>query len=72
MLRKDDIAFSPCFFIVQKQGQYTEPAALRVFAIKALPKVFGLVCVGDNFRIQSNGELYELLNDMDIKQRHYI
>ena len=31
-------------------------------------KIFGLISVGIDFRIQSHNKLYELLNDMDIMQ----
>ena len=52
------------------QGPYplmsTDAAALTVFERKVLHKILGPLRVGDNFRIQSNSELYELLNDMDI------
>ena len=47
----------------------TDAAALRVFERKVLRKIFGLVRVGDDFRIRFNSELYELLNDIDIVQR---
>ena len=47
----------------------TDAAALRVFERKVLPKIFGPVRVGDDFRIRFNSELYELLNDMDVVQR---
>ena len=45
----------------------TDAAALRVFERKVLRKIFGWR-VGDDFRIRSNSELYELLNDMDVVQ----
>ena len=47
----------------------TNAAALRVFERKILLKIFRPVRVGDDFRIRSNNELYELLKDMDIVQR---
>ena len=47
----------------------TDAAALRVFERKVLRKIFGLVRVGDDFRIRFNSELYELLKDMDVVQR---
>ena len=47
----------------------TDVAARRVLDRKALRKIFVPVRVGDDFRIQSNSELYELLNNMDVMQR---
>ena len=44
----------------------TDVTALWLFERKVLRKIFGPVCVGDNFRIRYNSELYELLNDMDV------
>ena len=43
----------------------TDTAALRAFK----RKVLGLVRVANDFRIRSNSELHELLNDMDVAQR---
>ena len=44
----------------------TDAAALRIFERKVLRKIFGPVRVGDDFRIRSNRELYELLNDIGV------
>ena len=44
----------------------TDAAALRVFERKVLHKIFGSVRIGDDFRVRSNSELYELLNDIDL------
>ena len=44
-------------------------AALRVFERKVIRKMFDTVRVGNDFRIRSNSELYELLNDIDVVQR---
>ena len=44
----------------------TDAAALRVFDIKVLRKIFGPVLVGNDFHIRSNSELYELLNNIDV------
>ena len=46
-----------------------EAAALRVFERKVLCKIFSRVRVGNDFLIQSNSELYGLLNDIDNVQR---
>ena len=40
-----------------------------VFERKVLRKIFGPLRVGDDFRIRTNDELYELYNDMDVVQR---
>ena len=40
-----------------------------MFERKVLRKIFGLVRVGDDFRIRYNSELYELLNELDVVQR---
>ena len=45
------------------------PAALRVFERKVLRKIFGPVQIDHDFRIRSDSELYELLNDIDVVQR---
>ena len=34
-----------------------------------LRKIFGSVTVGDDYRIRTNRELYELFNDMDVAKR---
>ena len=49
----------------------TDAAALRVFDRGVVRSSVGddFVRVGDNFRIRSNSELYELLNDIDVVQR---
>ena len=47
----------------------TDAAALEVFERKVLPKIFGPVQVGDDFRKRWKSELYELLNDIDVVQR---
>ena len=46
-----------------------DAAALRVFERKIVRKIFDSVRVGDDFLIQFNSELYELLNDIDVIQR---
>ena len=46
----------------------TDAAALRAFERKVLHKIFGAVRVVDDFRIRSNSELYEPLNDMSVVQ----
>ena len=47
----------------------TDVAALRVFGRRVLHKIFDSERVGDDFRIRFNGELYNLLNDLDVVQR---
>ena len=47
----------------------TYKAALKAFKRKVLRKILGPVWVGDDFRMQYNSELHELLNDMDVAQR---
>ena len=44
-------------------------AALIVFKGKTLRKIFSTVRVGDDFRVRSTNELYELLSDIGIDQR---
>ena len=46
----------------------TDAASLRVFERKVLHKILGPVRVSGDFQIRFNGELYELLNDMDVVQ----
>ena len=48
---------------------HTDAAALGVFERKVLDKIFGPVRVGDDYRIRTNQELYELFNDMGVAQR---
>ena len=36
---------------------------------KVLRKIFGPIRIGNDYRIRTNQELYELFNDMDIAQR---
>ena len=50
----------------------TDAAVLKVFKRKVLCKIFGPVRVGDDFRIRSNSELYELLNDIHVVLRSNI
>ena len=47
----------------------TDAAALEVFERKVLRKILGAVRVGDDYRIRTNRELYELFNDMDVAKR---
>ena len=47
----------------------TDTVPVRVFERKLLRKILGPVQSGDDFRIRSNSELYELLNDIEILQR---
>ena len=47
---------------------HTDAAALWVFKIKVLCKIIGPVRVGNYFRIRSNSEIYELLDDIDVVQ----
>lgn len=47
----------------------TDAAALGVFERKILRKIFGPVCVGEDYRIRWNDELYELYNDVDVAKR---
>ena len=47
----------------------TDAAALEVFDRKVMRKIFGPVRVGDDYRIRTNRELYELFNDMDVAKR---
>ena len=47
----------------------TDAAVLRVFKRKVLLKFLSPVRVGEDFRIQYNSKLYELLNDLDVVQR---
>ena len=49
----------------------TDAAALGVFQKKVLRKIFGSIRVGDDYRIRTNRELYELFNDMDVAKRPY-
>ena len=42
----------------------TDAPPLREFERKVIRKTFGTVRVGDDICIQSNSELYELLNDI--------
>ena len=42
---------------------------LKVFERKDLHKIFGLMRVGDVFRVRLNSELYMLVNDIDVVQR---
>ena len=43
----------------------TDADALRVFDRKVMRKIFGPLRVGDDYRIRTNRELYELFNDMN-------
>lgn len=43
-------------------------ASLEIFERKVLHQIFGLVHVGDNFRIRTTKESYDLLTDMDVVQ----
>ena len=47
----------------------TGAAALGLFERKVLRKIFGPVRVGDDYRIRTNRELYELFNNMDVAKR---
>ena len=47
----------------------TDAAALAVFERKVLRMIFGPARVGDDYRIRTNRELYELFNDMDVVKR---
>ena len=47
----------------------TDSAALGVFERKVLRKIFSPVRVGDDYRIRTNWELYELFNDMEVAKR---
>ena len=59
-------------------AQRPEPIKQRCNSLKSIReksqvrKIFGLMRVGDDFRIRYNSELYELLNDIDVVQRIHI
>ena len=44
----------------------TDAAVFGVFERKVLRKIFGPICVGGNYRIRWNHELYELYGDIDV------
>ena len=46
-----------------------DAAALGEFERKVLLKIFCPLRVGDDYRIRTNRELYELFNDMDVAKR---
>lgn len=46
-----------------------DAAALGVFERKVLRRIFGPLRVGDDYRIRTNRELYELYEDVDIVKR---
>ena len=47
----------------------TDVAALGVFARKVLLKIFGPVRFSNDYRIRTNRELYELINNVDVAKR---
>lgn len=40
--------------------------------VKSLKEIFGIVIVGDNFRVRTNYELYEHLSSINVLQRYNI
>ena len=66
-----DFSMYACGFSVLKCDNFASLycSDLKVFQRKVIGKIFGPVCVGDDFRIRHNSELYELLNDMAVVQR---
>ena len=50
------------------QRHERDATVLRAFERKVLLKILGPVRINDDFLIQSNSDLYELLNNTDVVQ----
>ena len=52
-----------------RHGRCQTPMQLPWCERKVLRKIFGPVRVGDDYRIRTNRELYEIFNEMDVAKR---